>query len=386
MMITAVPRDGRLDKARVLFRDLSHQDTLDALLLVCRIIINGSFRTATSTNSSGAASITSRNSTLNGHLTSPYGVGSGYASQSFVSPVLPSTSALDLHNVDGRNVSQGGMGQARPSVSMTTTGEDGQRTFRRPFGCAVVEISQFCRDGAAASTSTSAGAGAGAAGSVELPLPIFTPLQEAGFSTLHEDIIASRIKDFEKSPRAECVTVGLRVFHDDVQAIVRDNPSLMAETPLAARLGFPDVVFPDDQRNDVYIKLWSGDFSGLLSSGGKLARQAQATVEVEAEVRNREGSTVGYAISRGVGEQNVSRYSSMIFRNSTSPSEFPCDVTYGRWTRRWLTHVPAVRISLGRAIASRHPRRQDAGVPSLLHSPQSEGASVQQRHHLARRL
>jgi dedicator of cytokinesis protein 3 len=153
-------------------------------------------------------------------------------------------------------------------------------------------------------------------------MPIFAPLEESGFSTLHEDIIHSRTRDIEKPAQAENITIGVRVFHDDVHSVVRDNPSLMADTPTTARLGFPDVVFPDDQRNDVYIKLWDGSFPSLAQGGSKLVRGASNNIEVEVEVRNREGSTLGYCISRGAGLANVSRYTSAVFRNSTAPSQF----------------------------------------------------------------
>lgn len=186
-------------------------------------------------------------------------------------------------------------------------GLDGLRGLRRPFGCAVVEISQFSRAG-----QTS--------GPTELTMPIFMPVNEAAFSTLHEDIIASRIREFEKSPLAEQLTVGLRIFHDSVQAIARDNPSLMQETTLTYRLGFPDVVYPDDQRNDVYIKLWTGDFASQTGSGGKIGK-AGVNIEVEAEVRTRNGTLVPNAVSRGTGQGNVPRFASMIFRNTATPSE-----------------------------------------------------------------
>jgi dedicator of cytokinesis protein 3 len=151
-------------------------------------------------------------------------------------------------------------------------------------------------------------------------MPIFTPLNEATFSTLHEDIIASRIREFEKSPNAEHIAVGLRVFHDDVKAVIRDNPSLMQDTAVTARLGFSDVVFPDDQRNDIYIKLWSGDFPSLTSGTSKLGR-IPVNIEVEAEVRSQNGKVVANAISRGKGESHTTRFTSTVYRNNASPSE-----------------------------------------------------------------
>jgi dedicator of cytokinesis protein 3 len=153
-------------------------------------------------------------------------------------------------------------------------------------------------------------------------MPIFTPINEASFSTLHEDILASRIKEFEKSVKAEHVSIGLRFFHEEVKTIARDHPSLMHDTAITSRLGFPDVIMPDDQRNHLYIKLWTGDFPSLVASGSKLRAAQSPNVEVEMEVRARDGSPVPGAVSRGSGEPNITRFTSTIFRNSVSPSEY----------------------------------------------------------------
>lgn len=153
-------------------------------------------------------------------------------------------------------------------------------------------------------------------------MPIFVPLNEANFSTLHEDILASRIKEFEKSVKAEHVSVGLRFFHEDVKIIARDHPSLMHDTALTSRLGFPDVIMPDDQRNHIYVKLWTGDFPSLAGSGGKLRTGIQANIEVEIEVRDQDSCPVAGAISRGSGESHVTRFTSTVFRNSLSPSRY----------------------------------------------------------------
>lgn len=186
---------------------------------------------------------------------------------------------------------------------------DSRRSFRRPFGCAVVDISQVCKIGQTSAQYS------------ELTMPIFTPLNEASFSTLHEDILASRIKEFDKSPKAQNVSIGLRFFHEKVKSISRDYPSLMQDTAITSRLGFPDVIMPDDQRNHVYVKLWTGDFPSLVANGGKLRTGHTINVEVEVEVRAQDGMPVPGAISRGSSEPNVTRFTSTVYRNNPAPSK-----------------------------------------------------------------
>jgi hypothetical protein len=69
---------------------------------------------------------------------------------------------------------------------------DGCAALRRPFGCAVLELTQLTRvvsDPAEVSSTK------------EHTMPIFIPVNEATFSMLHQDIINNNSKEFEKSPR-----------------------------------------------------------------------------------------------------------------------------------------------------------------------------------------
>lgn len=195
----------------------------------------------------------------------------------------------------------------------------GDHSFRRPFGCAVLELGQhhqFQIDVASSSTMR------------EHVMPIFVPVNEAAFSTLHQDIIASRTREFEKSPRADMLAINVKVFHGDTPTIVRENPSLFQDVPLAARLGFPDVVFPGDQRNEAYIKLWSGEF---FPSGNKMAGGNLKNLQVSAEVRTRDGRVLEDVISRGAGEALVTQFDSLVFYHQNAP-------TWGELIKLQLPH------------------------------------------------
>ena len=51
------------------------------------------------------------------------------------------------------------------------------------------------------------------------------------------------------------LAVSIKIFYGGAETIVRENSSLLQDTPLSLRLGFPDVVFPGDVRNELYGKL-----------------------------------------------------------------------------------------------------------------------------------
>jgi len=140
-------------RIRTLFTDLAQPDIQGTIYLVCRIVRNGSVKIG-ATPSSGIPQD-------NGYRGSP---SSGWSS-----------SPTDVS----------------PSLS-TTPMSDGIVTFRRPFGCAVLELTQLTRvatDPAEVSSTK------------EHTMPIFTPVNEATFSMLHQDIINSNSKEYEKSPR-----------------------------------------------------------------------------------------------------------------------------------------------------------------------------------------
>lgn len=110
----------------------------------------------------------------------------------------------------------------------------------------------------------------------------------------------------------------LQVLHGDTPSLVRENASLLRDAALTARLGFPDVVFPGDSRNEAYIKLWSGEF---FPSAGKIPGASSAkNVQVSIDVRTRDGRVLERVISRGSGEPRMTQFDSMVFYHQNAPT------------------------------------------------------------------
>lgn len=125
------------------------------------------------------------------------------------------------------------------------------------------------------------------------------------------------------------LAVSVKVFRGDAQTIVRENPSLLQDIPHTLRLGFPDVVFPDDERNELYIKLWSGDFTPSHNAPSRLSvanlarvQMGPATnnVEVVMEVKDRDGIVMENVISQGSGEPLMSQFRSLVFQRCNEPT------------------------------------------------------------------
>jgi len=67
---------------------------------------------------------------------------------------------------------------------------EGRPSFRRPFGCAVLELPQLQK---LLKESEARDVG------VEFSLPIFVPKEESSFARMHEDVIFGRTKNYGKS-------------------------------------------------------------------------------------------------------------------------------------------------------------------------------------------
>lgn len=277
------------NKIRTLFVDLAVTDLQDPIHLVCRIVRNGTLRLGhglTSATENGRRSSAASGSSDPLSATSEFSMGLTTSSNP-LNGRSDSTSAIDATHV------------------------------RRPFGCAVLELTQLkAIDLTDASPSK------------EYTMPIYVPTNEISFSMIHQNIINNNTREYEKSSRAEYLAVSVKVFRGNLRTIVRENTSLLQDTPQTLRLGFPDVVFPGDARNELYIKLWGGDFSSSVGSGRlnvtQLARGQMShplvNVQITVEVRDSMGHLVENVISQGSGEPPISQYSSMVFLRCNEPT------------------------------------------------------------------
>ncbi|KAG0151305.1 hypothetical protein CROQUDRAFT_36914 [Cronartium quercuum f. sp. fusiforme G11] len=335
---------------RTMFKDLSQHDVQDSIFLVCRLVKNGGMKSTPVTQPPlSSASLSDNNSvTQNALSPGPYEGDSSSARGSFDEVATPGPEAAGVATQQfahpDSNGEYSGMTFMQPKL--------GGQSIRRPFGCAVVEISAFApqhsngnHGGLGSNIGYSKPSGSGV---LESPITtynmnIFSPVNEASFPTLHEDIIASRVKEFFgsgnlagsgfhgssslKSPgsnpnavKNESIAIELRTFYGDTTSIVKDNNARLSEVPLTSRLGFPDVVFPDDSRNEIYVKLWSGDFSHFNPGTSKMISTSGKNIEVAAELRTKTGQVLERVISRGSGEPKVTRYNSMVYKNNHTPT------------------------------------------------------------------
>ncbi|KAF9245029.1 hypothetical protein BU15DRAFT_59190 [Melanogaster broomeanus] len=275
---------GSTMRARTLFTDIAQSDAQDTLFLVCKIVRNGAMKMASSMGS-GAP-----------------GIDNGGR--------RPSESSLSLSEPPGT--------LRTPGTPLSPGFGSEAMNYRRPFGCAILELSQL---------SKMVAEGSDVSPMREHTMPIYVTVNEALFSMLHQDIIANNSREYEKSPRAEMLAVSVKIFHGDSSTIIRENMSLLQDIPLTLRLGFPDVVFPGDVRNELYIKLWSGEFPTSHTPSARLSMvnfarpgPAAQNVQVTIVIRDSSGRSVENAISLGAGEPPVTQFHSMVFARNNQPT------------------------------------------------------------------
>ncbi|KAG1406694.1 hypothetical protein G6F60_002733 [Rhizopus arrhizus] len=254
--------ESQIGKLQTLFVDLSTHDLLDNVYLICHIIRLGGMK------------FTEKEHFGNTHT--PY-IFHSNKHQSFQKQLTVTQNTLNM--------------------------------CRRPFGCAVLKLSslllQFESAITTATTSTQQHS------LVDHSMPIYTAVTESNYATLHEDIILNNSKEYTKNPKADMVRISLRTFYGLLDEVLNINAALLHGISHTLRLGFADAVFPEDNRNELYIVLDSGDFSQFGRS-----RNIQVTMCVR---DNKTGEIIENAIFAGSGIRPMTYWESIVFYHELRP-------------------------------------------------------------------
>lgn len=109
------------------------------------------------------------------------------------------------------------------------------------------------------------------------------------------------------------IAVSVEVLHGDTKQIKEEFPHLVhSNVAFARKMGFPEVIFPGDVRNDLYLTLVSGEIS-------KSAKSSERNIEIIVMVCNENGTAIPGVISMGAGIELIDEYKSVIYYHDDKP-------------------------------------------------------------------
>ncbi|XP_037091368.1 dedicator of cytokinesis protein 3-like [Pollicipes pollicipes] len=172
--------------------------------------------------------------------------------------------------------------------------------FRRPFGCAVVNVNDVLANRQPEAAER------------ELTVRL-QQTEERDFFQLHELVIRQASKCSVISGQGNYgVLLSLRLLHGSLAQLRRDMPLLLKHAVVTRKLGFPDVIMPGDVRNDLYLTLERGEFERGGKSTGK-------NIEVCVMVVRDEGRVLEDCIVSAGGQSGCRYYNSIILYHNNAP-------------------------------------------------------------------
>ncbi|XP_053682558.1 dedicator of cytokinesis protein 1 isoform X2 [Sabethes cyaneus] len=192
----------------------------------------------------------------------------------------------------------------------TVAGSSGahEQQMRRPFGVATLDLKPIIKRSEDFKSDT------------QLKMPFIACEKESLDSTLRKLITNKDLGD--KSDSA--IWISVDILHGDIKQVKEEYPHLvLGNVAFARKMGFPEVIFPGDVRNDLYLTLVGGEFS-------KGSKSSDKNIEVTAVVCNREGVAIPGVICYGGGGSTLNEYKSVIYYHDDKP----------KWNETFKIDVP----------------------------------------------
>ena len=169
--------------------------------------------------------------------------------------------------------------------------------FRKPVGVAAIEITEMFTFFLGKSTQREK--------LRELSLPFLSGGDSDCMETIFKRLVYDK-KYVDKSSEQLWVDIGVIFGGNSLKKSnckVHQKMQDPNQSPVAKKLGLPDVILPDDVRNDLYVNISSGEFS-------RLDKRQDRNIEVTVEVCDAKGSLLvdergsQCVISHGVGSDS----------------------------------------------------------------------------------
>lgn len=120
------------------------------------------------------------------------------------------------------------------------------------------------------------------------------------------------------------IFITIEKLHGNIKQVKEEYPHLISKNVAFARkLGFPELIFPGDVRNDLYVTLVSGEFVKGIKNSDK-------NLEVIVHVCNDVGEIMNANITVGGGSSMIEEYRSVIYYHEPKP----------KWNESFKVNIP----------------------------------------------
>lgn len=180
--------------------------------------------------------------------------------------------------------------------------------MRRPIGVAALDLTPIIKNSGAFKSDS------------ELSMPFVVCEKDTLDVTLRKLITN---KDMGKD--GYNIWISVELMHGDLKQLKEEYPHMiLGNIAHARKMGFPEVIFPGDVRNDLYVTLSSGEFS--RTSG----KTSDKNIEVIVTVCDDKNEVMKDVITQGGGAMMTSEYHSVIYYHEDRP----------KWIETFKVNVP----------------------------------------------
>lgn len=209
--------------------------------------------------------------------------------------------AMDGRENDSRRLSTvtNALSASKRNSTQSSSTSHNESAMRRPFGVAAIDLTLIIKKPEVINNDT------------QLEMPFFAcDNKDTLDGTLQKIFKAKENINKEGSN----IYISVELLHGDLKQLKEEYPHLIVGNMAHARkLGFPEVIFPGDVRNDLYVTLLNGEFS---KSTGKTCDK---NIEVSVSVCNELGEMVKDVITQGGGAAMTNEYHSVIYYHDDKP-------------------------------------------------------------------
>jgi dedicator of cytokinesis protein 3 len=179
--------------------------------------------------------------------------------------------------------------------------------YRRPFGIGVLPLNDYANTDRTVEPEEK-----------EHSFKVYMVENEKDYYQLHEFIIRKANAKYavvsgQNNGQNCSLVVSLKLLNGGLGQAKHEQPTLFQGTTITRKMGFPDVIFPGDYRNDLFLSLVSGEFD----RGGKTTGK---NVEISVSIHESSGQILSGCLYPASGSEASDNYRSMILYHNNTPS------------------------------------------------------------------